>query len=152
MALPVYATKEQYSEFWGYWQHKIDLDRFSPEEVTALDSQLQIAAGDINQMIRQVGALDCSFDSYALDFLTKLNCINTAVTYRVPCGPRLTDDDLRYWTDWLDKMFGMIRTGELELCEGSTGKNYPAFEIAQQSWTEFNAVQLIRNRALRRRF
>ena len=40
-------------------------------------------------------------------------------------------------------------TGEIELCAGYTGANYPAFGAAEQSLTEWSTVAIIQNEMLR---
>ena len=42
-----------------------------------------------------------------------------------------------------------IRTGAIELCEGETGKDYPAYGYAEQAWEEGTAAQIIANQYAR---
>lgn len=146
-----FATKEEYSEFWGYWQHRIDITSLTPAELTALDNQLAMAAGDIHMAMQQQGACDCTLSVASTMYLKKLNIINTAVTYRVPCGPRLDDDQRDLWLQWLDRELGRIRDGSVDLCAGSTGKDFPAIGTAEIAWTHWAEADIIINDSMRRR-
>lgn len=143
--LSSYATAAEYSQWWGYWQHKIDLGDLTPTEITALERQIEMAAGDINMALSQVGACDCTLSAYAVQYLKKINILSTAVVYRVPCGPRLSDDERAKWLEWIDAQLTMIREGKLEVCDGETGADFPAFGTAEIGWTEDNALQIIDN-------
>lgn len=147
--LDAYATPAQYSEWWGYWQHKIDLTRMTADEILALEAQLKMAAGDINLALQQVGACNCTIAGYGLEFLKKLNCIGTAVVYKAPCGPRLSDDDRKLWLEQLNADLMAIRSGKIELCSGNTGAEYPAYGTAQPNWTPFVEEQLIKDGILK---
>lgn len=144
-----YATKEQYSEWWGYYQYAIDLTKMTAEEQASLDNQLKMAAGRIHLALQQVGACDCALSDAALDFLKQVNIVATAVMYRAPAGPRLTGEDAQFWLEWVGSQLTLIETGKIDMC-GSTSADFPAADTAQYSWTEFNAARLIRDRALRK--
>lgn len=139
----VYATPAEFAEWWGYYNHKIDLD--NEDDVQAMSNQLRMAASMINQSIRAGGMADCTFNSDAADFLKTLNCLLCATVYRSPVGPKLTDNERRMWMEEINLQLGLIREQQIDLCDGYTGKNYPAFGVAQQSLTVFNARDLIQN-------
>lgn len=149
--MTAYATPEEYSEWWGNYQYKIDLDDLTTEEITALENQLEMAAGDILVALNTAGAADCTLSEGGLSFLKKINILSTAVIYHAPCGPKLSDEERQNWLTWIDNQLIAIREGKIELCDGYTGKDFPAMGIAQQAWTEFQSSQLIINRARRRR-
>ncbi len=144
-----YATKEQYSEWWGYYQYAIDLNKMTAEEQAALDNQLTMAAGRIHLALQQVGACECALTEAALEFLKQVNIVATAVMYRAPGGPRLTGDDARWWLDWVGSQLTLIEQGKIDMC-GSSSADFPAADIAQHSWTTWSAEKLIRNRALKK--
>lgn len=143
--LAAYATPAEYSQWWGYWHHKIDLGDLTPAEITALERQLELAAGDINMAISQVGACDCTFSGQAAQYLKKINILSTAVVYRAPCGPRLNDEERATWLQWIDQQLTLIREGKIELCEGETGADFPAFGSAEIGWTEDMSLRIIDN-------
>lgn len=140
--LEAYATTTEYAEFWGWYQHKIDLS--DPDIVTALENQLKMGASDVNAALAQVAACDCSRPDWAAEWLKRLNILNTAITYRAPCGPRLGDDERRFWAGQLNDRLTAIREGTIDLC-GGTGADYPAFGTVDNVWTGWQHADKLRD-------
>jgi hypothetical protein len=145
-----YATPDQYAQFWGYWQHKITIAELPAQDVTDLTAQIAMASGDIDMALSAAGALGCTLSGAGLLYLQKLNVINTAVTYRAICGPRLDPDEQRGWMEYLTEQLKLIREGDIELCDGFTGKNFPALGIGQIGWTPTTSAEIQLNALLRR--
>jgi len=119
-------------------------------ERAGIESALDLSAGDIHSALMSVNACNCSFSTAALDYLKKLNCIIAASYYHRNCGtPRFTDEMKGQYLEFANNQLALIRSGEVELCEGYTGSTFPAMGWADQSVTEFNAAQIIVNDIIR---
>ena len=104
---------------------------------------LRLGAGDITASLITAGATSCAM-TCADAFLRKLNVVLAAVMYKCPCArPSLTDDERLMFMQWVLDSLEKVRTGELELCDGETGKYFPALAYAQMSWTPWRAAEII---------
>ena len=116
--------------------------------------QLRLGASNIKAAMAQTGACDCALADWATDYLIELNCAIVLATFWCPCS-WIRQQDLESGgtiralaQEWADKQLDLIRNGELVLCAGETGKNYPAWGWAQYSFTEPNYAQLVYNALL----
>ena len=125
------------------------LDLTDPDVVAEIESFLDIAASDVHVALAAVGACDCTLASWAAAYLKKLNIIDAAVIHRCPCGNRLSDDQRDRWREWLGTQFELIYTGQLTVCAGDTGANYPAFGTAEMNYTLWSEQQILDNEARR---
>ena len=113
-------------------------------EVATIETFLRIAAGDINAMRASVNGCSCSVSSDLSGYLRKLNVIAAAVIHNCPCArPNISDQMRSELMAWVLSTLQDIRTSKLELCEGHTGADYPAFGIAQQAWTDWRSAEII---------
>jgi hypothetical protein len=120
------------------------------QERSTIEHYLNIAASDIHAALAASGACDCTLASWATGYLEKLNIIDAAAYYQCPCGqPSMTDDQRRAYLEWASEQLTLIRTGQLELCHGATGADFPAVGWAEQGWTDFATAQIIMNTDLR---
>lgn len=132
-----------------------DADAYQITMITAaerstIEHYLNIAASDIHAAMAASGACDCTLADWAAGYLEKLNIIDAAAYYTCPCGqPSMTDERKGALLDWMSQQLLMIRRGEIELCHGATGADFPAIGWAEQSLTDFAAAQIIVNRARR---
>jgi len=139
-----YASADDFASFWC-----LDTPLDAAEEA-ALETFLELAAGDIHAARAASGGCDCTLAGWAADFLKKLNVIEAAVIHNCPCqSARLSDAMKPTWLEWITNQMELIRTGKLELCDGETGSEYPAFGWAEMGVTEFNQARIIYNRQLR---
>jgi hypothetical protein len=145
-----YATKEQYVDFWGYWQYQIDLSTLTSPQIASLNNQILMASGDIDMALKQQGALDCGLDPASTQYLAKLNIINTAVTYRAICGPRLNPDEAREWSQWINDQLTLIREGKMVLCEGDTPADFPAIGVVEIGWNPAISAEIVINDIMRK--
>ena len=107
---------------------------------------LDIAASDLHAAMAQSGMCDCTLASWATGFLQKLNIIDAASYYQCPCGqPTMTDELKARYMDWCSVQLEAIRKGELDLCDGATGSEFPALGWAQQGWTNRATAEIIFN-------
>jgi hypothetical protein len=119
-------------------------------ERATIEHYLDIAASDVHAAMAQQGMCDCVLASWAAGFLEKLNIIDAAAYYQCTCGqPRMTDDMRKSYLAWADTQLVAIRTGNLDLCQGATGADYPAVGWAEQTLTDFAAAQVQVNYASR---
>lgn len=120
-----------------------------PEEVATVLSFLRISSGDINAALGAVGAINCS-KTCADAFLRKLTVVLAATIHKCPCArPNLQENERMQFLQWSNEMLRVIWTGELELCDGETGTNFPAIGIAQQGWTAWRDAEIIVDSLLR---
>jgi len=113
------------------------------EQVATVQTYLRIGAGDITVALMAVGAQNCSI-SCADAFVRNLNVVLAAVKHACPCErPNLTENARMQFLQWSTEVLRNIWTGELELCDGETGSNFPAVGIAQQAWTAWRAAEIV---------
>ena len=116
------------------------------QEIATIELYLDIAAADLHAAMAQSGMCDCTLASWATGFLQKLNIIDAASYYQCPCGQPDMSDELRgRYLDWCSTQLEAIRTGNLELCQGHTGSDFPAMGWAQQGWTPHATAEIIFN-------
>lgn len=141
MACPdTYATPQDYADWVG-------LASMSVEQEDQIEAALALAVGDINLAREQTGACDCTLSGSAEQFLKRLQITIAASVYNSPCGrPSINDDMKLAWQRWCTQYLDAIRSGALELCDGETGPDWPAFGAAAQAWTEEGMVRVISNR------
>ena len=115
-------------------------------ERSAIEHYLNVAAGDIHAARAAAAACDCVLAGWAADYLSKLNIIDAAAYHTCKCGkPALSEDERMNILRWADEQLGLIRTGNIELCHGETGADFPAIGWAEQSLTDFATAQIIVN-------
>jgi len=123
-----------------------DVYQIAPMEASAVASVetfLRIGASDITMSLVTVGAVDCA-KTLSDSFLRKLNIVLAAVMYKCPCArPNLEETERMMFLQWAIDMLTQVRNGEIELCDGETGSHFPAFGIAQQSWTAWRAAEIM---------
>ena len=138
-----YATVQQYVDFWC-------LESTSDEEDEVISNFIDIASSDLDAALAQSGQWDCTKAAWAGQFLAKLNIIDAAIYHRCPCGrPNITDELRQAYLTWMSEQLTSIRKGELDLCAGATGSDWPAIGWSEQTWTDFNTAQIIYNAGLR---
>ena len=117
-------------------------------EIAALESALDIAASDLHAALAAANACSCTFSTWAEAYLAKLNIIDAAVFYNCTCGnTRLSDDLKTQYMTWVQTQLDLIRTGNIELCSGETGADFPAIDWAEQAVTAFAAAEIYVNRS-----
>ncbi len=125
-------------------------DCFDPNEESIVNEFLEKAAGDIHAALASAGACDCNLAGWAENYLKKLNILDAAVIQGCLCANPYDAAQKRLIADELRRNFDMIMSGDIELCAGYTGANFPAFGAAEQSLTEFSTAAIIMNDMMRR--
>lgn len=116
-------------------------------QIASIENILEIVSADVSAALQSSGQCDCTLSSVGLALAKKLNIIEAGLFYTCPCGDvDLTDDQRATLVDWMTTQLDNIRNGNLELCEGFTGAEFPAIAIAEMSVTEFAANQILINR------
>ena len=123
-----------------------DLDLTDAAVLAKVETILDIAASDIHAAMAANDQCGCNLAAWAVNYLKKLNILDAAVIYHCPCGDVLTPEDRVNIRTWINEQLELIRTGKIELCDGQTGTEYPAFASAQQTLTEWTTAEIIRNR------
>lgn len=142
-----YATAAEYFAFFC----GSDGDCYDPGEESIVNEFLEKAAADIHAAVASAGACDCTLAGWAETYLKKLNILDAAVLQGCPCSNPYDAAQKRLIADDLRRNFDMIMSGQIELCEGYTGANQPAFGYAEQTLTEWSTEAIIRNEMLRNR-
>ena len=115
-------------------------------EIATIDHYLSIAASDLHVAMAQQGMCDCTLASWASGYLKKLNIIDAASYYQCPCGQPTMSDELKgRYLDWCSVQLEAIRKGELDLCQGANGADFPSLGWAQQGWTNRSTAEIIYN-------
>lgn len=119
-------------------------------QVATIERFLDIAASDIHSALAASGACDCTLASWATEYLKKLNVIDAAILHKCPCGSaKLTDNERSAYLRWISAELKSLRMGNLEVCQGATGADFPAVGWAEQSLTDRNAAGIVWNSFLR---
>jgi hypothetical protein len=118
-------------------------------EVNTVNTYLDLAASDIHVALAAAGACNCTLESWAAEYLKKLNIIDAAVIKGCPCG-RIDNERKQVLGEWLERQYELIRTGRVPLCAGDTGADFPAFGVAEFGYTVWNEAQIIDNARRRR--
>lgn len=135
-----YATADEYSQQWFY--------SFGDEDKVEITPLLVKSAGRIHAVLASQGMCDCALAEWTTDYLKELNMVAAVVMFNIACV-RLSDEQRLLFSEYLNGQLELIRNGDLELCAGETGKNFPAFGIAQYSITDRNAAEIVVNRLKR---
>ena len=133
----LWAAPSQYAAFWC-------VEIGGCDEEATVKNYLRRASSSINMAIKAQGACDCTMSSESIAYLRDLAIVLAVVYHSCPCArPHLSDAQLALYSRQASDELSMIRKGEIELCAGQTGSDFPAIGWASQSWTPFNAARLI---------
>ena len=117
-------------------------------ELAAIETALDISVSDIHAALAASGACSCTFASWVTDYLAKLNIIEAMSFYNCSCGGTGLSDDMKMkYMDWSAAQQELIRTGNIELCSGETGADFPSIDWAEQAVTAFAAAEIYVNRS-----
>lgn len=120
-------------------------------EIATIEHYLDITANDIHAALAASGQCDCSRSAWANEYLAKLNIIEASAFYTCKCAqPTLSEDQRAAYIEWLNVQMDNLRRGNIEICEGQTGSEFPAIGWAEQGITEFSAARIIHNDILRK--
>lgn len=119
-------------------------------EVASIEHFLNIAAGSIHVARQAANACTCSLSAGAVIYLRDLNAVIAAVRHNCSCGGTGLSDSMRQsLLMHVNEQLRLIRTGEIELCEGYAGKDYPAWGAVEFGWTPDTEANIVYNRERR---
>lgn len=122
----------------------------SSEDEPQINFALRLAANRINMARQAQGACDCTLSAASTEYLKWLNCLLALVFHNCKCtNIRTTPEEKALYMEAVRLDLDLIRTGNLELCEGETGADFPYTGWADQGTTEFARVRIIANDILR---
>jgi len=132
-----FATPDEFQAQWFF--------DFTQSEGTELAPLLRSSAGRIHAAMAASGQCDCDLAGWADDYLKELNMTAAAVMFNIACV-RLSNEQRTLFMDYLTDQLQLIRNGEIELCDGETARQYPAFGVAQIALTDRTAAEIIDRR------
>ena len=139
-----FANADDFQSVWGC--------EVNPDYESLINRQLDLSSAQIHAAMAAVGACDCTLATWANEYLKHLNCVVAALTLQGPCPcPNLTTDQIGVYGEWVNTRLEEIRSGKIELCQGETGVDYPAFGVAEMAVTGFAARRILENYWLRTR-
>ena len=115
----------------------------SASERVQLEHYLNISAGDIYAALGSVNACDCTYSDWGANFLAELNIVLARVFYDCPCVTNLTSEQREMYSTMANNRLEMIRSGEIDVCEGATGSKWPVVDWAEIGSTEFAQADII---------
>ena len=131
-----YATAEQYRAFWCI------AESLSASEQATIEMYLDIAASDLHSALAASNQCSCAWAPWANGFAAKLNIIDAAIYHQCPCArPELSPEQKTAFLMWMNEQLSMIRTSKLDLCQGSTGAEFPAMAWGRQALTSWAVAQ-----------
>ena len=139
-----YANADEFQSVWGC--------EVNPDYESLINRQLDLSAAQIHAAMAAVGACSCTLASWANEYLKHLNCVIAALTLQRPCPcPNLTTEQIGIYAEWVNLRLEEIRSGKIELCQGETAVDYPAFGVAEMATTGFAARRILENYWMRNR-
>jgi len=139
-----FANADDFQSVWGC--------EVNPDYESLINRQLDLSASQIHGAMSAVGACDCTLAGWATEYLKHLNSILAALTLQGPCPcPHLTTEQIGIYAEWSNTRLEEIRSGKIELCQGETAVNYPAFGVAEIAVTSFAARRILENYYMRTR-
>ena len=139
-----FANADDFQAVWGC--------EVNPDYESLINRQLDLSAAQIHAAMAAAGACDCTLASWANEYLKHLNCVIAALTLQGPCPcPNLTTEQIGVYGEWVNTRLEEIRSGKIELCQGETGVDYPAFAVAEMATTGFAARRILENYWMRNR-
>ena len=115
-------------------------------ERASIEHYLDITASDIQSALAAQGMCDCTFSAWGAALVKKLNIIDAAAFHQCSCAVKLTETERQQYRNWMDAQLKLIREGKIDLCEGGTGSEAPAFGSVKEGITEFSKAQIISDR------
>jgi len=119
-----------------------------PNQEGEICHALALAASPIKMALASVAACDCTMSDASMEFVKQLNCLLLASTNKCPCSNITVEDRAQFRLE-ANAQLALIRSGELELCEGETGTTFPYTADAAQGVTEWARRDIIVNDILR---
>ena len=134
-----FADAQDFAKFWCQVC-------FDEEGQEMIEYYLNAAAANIHAAMAAVNACDCTLAGWATEFLKKINLVEAGTLVQCRCvDTNLGVEGKRLWLEWADRQLDLIRMGNIDVCEGATGTDWPSMAIVPQSLTERIAAEIIAN-------
>jgi len=115
-------------------------------EIATINMYLDITAADIHAALAATASCDCTYQSWVTGWLAKLNIIEAGAFHSCSCGStKLSDEVKQSMLEWANTQLENLRNGNLVVCTGDTGKEYPAVGYAEIAYDSFTTLQIIEN-------
>jgi len=135
-----YATADEFAQHFC-----MDLP-LSAEQQAAIERNLDLAASEVHAAMAANDMCDCTLAGWATTYLKTLNIRAAAALYDCECGrPHLTNEERRDIIDWTQNLLENVRMGNIELCDGETGREYPVADAIEMAVDEFSTARIIYN-------
>ncbi len=129
-------------------QYRITL--INAMEIAQIEQYLDITGADVSSAVAAQDACDCTFQSWVAGYLAKINLIEAAMFYNCNCAsPKLSEDMKNSFIEWANTQLELIRNGDIILCEGDSGRHYPAIGYAEIAHTVWEEAEILQNYILK---
>lgn len=131
----IFATPDDFMKYW-FWDFG---DEQNYEQLWPL---LRMGASRIMAALSSSDQADCSKDEWAMDYLRELNIIIAGTMLNSP-AVRMSNEQRALYSVYVNEALVQIRDGDIQLCDGATGKMYPSWETARYGLTDRNTARVI---------
>lgn len=131
----VFATPDDFMKYW-FWDFG---DEQNYEQLWPL---LRLGGSRIMAALSSSDQVDCPKGNWAMDYLRELNIIIAGVMMNSP-AVRMSNEQRALYSVYVNEALVQIRDGDVQLCEGATGKMHPAWETARYGLTDRNLARII---------
>ena len=114
-----------------------------------VEMNIRIASAEIDMSLQTSDQLLCQKSTAGLNYLQLLNIIAAVLITEYDNARYLSDADLARLQAWKDNQMTLIRTGQLSICLGETGIDYPAISTAEVGYTPDAQALIVLNRIRR---
>lgn len=121
-------------------------------DALGIENMLALSSADVTIALESSGQCDCTFSEASMNYLMKLTVTIAALVHNCPCGGlnnRWSDAIKLSWLEWMERQLNAISSGDIVLCQGETGKKYPAMDTVPMGFTDRDIATLVYNRRLR---
>lgn len=147
MPITTYCSVDDLSEFLTHDEGEIDGSSWP--DTSVMTHLIRLSAAEINVALQASNQLACTKDDNTSEFLKLLNVIGAALMTEYDNARFWTDETKRRFQQWKDQNIELLRTGQLAVCAGETGLEYPAVATAEVAYTPEGAAKIIWNYELR---
>ena len=110
-----------------------------------INKRLERVSGMISAALQASDQCDCTWAAWAENYLATLNVYLAAALQDCPCST-VSDADKDRYLQYVNAELEKVRLGQIELCAGATGKDYPAFGTANIGHNIFSKADIIQKR------
>lgn len=130
-----YATPDDFQKYW-FW------DFGEGEEYEQLWPLLRMASSRVTSALAASDQIDCTRSDWGADYLKELTIIIAGVMFNSP-AVRLSNDQRDIYSQYVITALDGLTNGVVQVCEGATGKGYPAYETARYGLTDRNYARIV---------